>query len=340
MTFVKSPAKVLVTGANGFVAVWVVQLLVERGYSVIGTVRSESKGTYLKEKFGDNFEFAIVGGLEVGAFDEVVKSVNPDAIIHVATPVSFDTSEEPGPMIQTAIEGTLGVLQSAQRLGPNVKRVVITSSTDTLVIESKNVPSYTFTENDWNSESEQIVEREGKNTPGVHRYRASKVKAERAAWEFIDKNKDLHFDISTILPSAVFGPILQEAKDVSSLNLTTAVFRSGVINHTVFPGISNFVDVRDAALAHVLALETPEAGGERIIVSSQRYYWHDFTDALIQAGYKVKPFEPREDESVHTAALYDNSKSKRILGLEYSTPQKTAVDTYAELQKRFPESFP
>ena len=65
MTFVKSPAQVLVTGANGFVAAWIVQLLIERGYSVIGTVRSESKGTYLKEKFGDNFEFAVVGGLEV-----------------------------------------------------------------------------------------------------------------------------------------------------------------------------------------------------------------------------------------------------------------------------------
>ena len=65
-------------------------------------------------------------------------------------------------------------------------------------------------------------------------------------------------------------------------------------------------------------------------------------NALIQAGYKVKPFEPREDESVPTAVLFDNSKSKKILGLEYNTPQKTVVDTYAELQKRFPfpESFP
>ena len=65
MTVVKSPAKVLVTGANGFIAVWIVQVLIERGYSVAGTVRSESKGTYLKEKFGDKFEFVVLGGLEV-----------------------------------------------------------------------------------------------------------------------------------------------------------------------------------------------------------------------------------------------------------------------------------
>jgi len=104
---------------------------------------------------------------------------------------------------------------------PNVKRVVVTSSVMSL-LESKGVPSYTFTEvdnvdvmpilaliflrqNDWNLESEQIVERESKKTPGLCRYRAGKKKAEQAAWEFVNENKDLHFDLTTILPSVVFG---------------------------------------------------------------------------------------------------------------------------------------
>jgi len=87
---------------------------------------------------------------------------------------------------------------------PNVKRVVVTSSVMSL-FESKGVPSYTFTENDWNLESEQIVERESKKTPGLCRYRAGKKKAEQAAWEFVNENKDLHFDLTTILPSVVFG---------------------------------------------------------------------------------------------------------------------------------------
>ncbi len=88
------------------------------------------------------------------------------------------------------------------------------------LLESKGVPSYTFTEvdnvdvmpilalislrqNDWNLESEKIVEREGKKTPGLYRYRAGKEKAEQAAWEFVNENKDLHFDLTTILPSVV-----------------------------------------------------------------------------------------------------------------------------------------
>ena len=55
--------KVLVTGANGFLAVWVVKKLLEAGFSVRGTIRSEDKGTYLKKLFasyGDKLEFVIV----------------------------------------------------------------------------------------------------------------------------------------------------------------------------------------------------------------------------------------------------------------------------------------
>ena len=55
--------KVLVTGANGFVAAWVVQELLEHGFAVRGTVRAESKATYLRDRFkayGDKFEIAIV----------------------------------------------------------------------------------------------------------------------------------------------------------------------------------------------------------------------------------------------------------------------------------------
>lgn len=55
--------KVLVTGANGFIAVWVVKKLLENGYSVRGTVRSESKGKHLEEifkEYGDKFEIVVV----------------------------------------------------------------------------------------------------------------------------------------------------------------------------------------------------------------------------------------------------------------------------------------
>lgn len=63
MPAVSAPAKALVTGANGYIAVWVVRKLLEDGYTVVGTVRSASKGEHLKNLFaeyGDNFEVAVV----------------------------------------------------------------------------------------------------------------------------------------------------------------------------------------------------------------------------------------------------------------------------------------
>ena len=63
MSPVPAPAKALVTGANGYVAAWVVRALLEEGYSVIGTVRSASKGEHLLKMFsshGNKFEVKVV----------------------------------------------------------------------------------------------------------------------------------------------------------------------------------------------------------------------------------------------------------------------------------------
>jgi len=55
--------KVLVTGANGFLAVHVVDALLKKGYAVRGVVRSLNKGDHLKKifaKYGDKLELAVV----------------------------------------------------------------------------------------------------------------------------------------------------------------------------------------------------------------------------------------------------------------------------------------
>ena len=55
--------KVLVTGANGYIAVWIVKSLLEAGFAVRGTVRSESKATHLRSLFrasGEKFETVVV----------------------------------------------------------------------------------------------------------------------------------------------------------------------------------------------------------------------------------------------------------------------------------------
>jgi nucleoside-diphosphate-sugar epimerase len=66
MPIVPPGSKILVTGANGFIAVWLIRTLLEKGYSVRGVVRSPSKGEYLSKLFreslayGEKFELCYV----------------------------------------------------------------------------------------------------------------------------------------------------------------------------------------------------------------------------------------------------------------------------------------
>jgi len=63
MPVIAPGSKVLVTGANGFLAIHVVKTFLEHRYSVIGTVRSQEKAAHLHKLFssyGDKFETVLV----------------------------------------------------------------------------------------------------------------------------------------------------------------------------------------------------------------------------------------------------------------------------------------
>ena len=77
MTVITKGDKVLVSGANGYIAMWTVRLLLERGYSVRGTVRDASKVDFMKKYFeslgfGDKFEVVIVPDIVKASLEYLV----------------------------------------------------------------------------------------------------------------------------------------------------------------------------------------------------------------------------------------------------------------------------
>ncbi|KAG8762779.1 methylglyoxal reductase (NADPH-dependent) gre2 [Ceratobasidium sp. 428] len=108
MPAIKAPATVLVTGASGFIAIWVCKAFLEAGYTVRGTVRSASKGDYLVDLLkSDKFSYVIVEDIaKDGAFDEAVKGV--DAVAHTASPFHFE-ADDPQELIEPAVKGTVGI---------------------------------------------------------------------------------------------------------------------------------------------------------------------------------------------------------------------------------------
>ncbi|KAF8991087.1 hypothetical protein BDQ17DRAFT_1255225 [Cyathus striatus] len=152
MPIIQLGENVLVTGANGYLAIWTVQRFLDRGYSVHGTVRSESKGTYLKKyfkSFGDHFEIVIVSDFtKVCAFHESLVDVS--GVLHVAAP-----------------------LPSAQIVDPDgdIKQIVYTSTVGAIMREESK-PTV-LSEKDWSDDAVKAVEDQGKDASATIKYFAS-----------------------------------------------------------------------------------------------------------------------------------------------------------------------
>ncbi|KAI0690439.1 NAD(P)-binding protein [Cytidiella melzeri] len=332
--------KVLVTGANGYIAVWLVKKLLDEGYAVRGTVRSASKGTYLSKIFaehGDKFEVVVVEDItQDGAFDEAVKGV--DAIEHTASPFHFK-ADHPDELLKPAVAGTRSVLESALKYGTAVKRVVITSSCAS-VLDTFPEPKV-FSEKDWNLGASRECEEKGRAASQIAKYRSSKTEAERAAWDFVEKNKgQLKFDVAVLNPPFVFGPVLHEVDKVENLNTSAADWYNTIIKGTkdhaaLVAGGTEWIDVRDVAAAHVLALQKEEAGGERIIISSGKWLWQDWVSTAHAIDNSLSAGNTAHDPSKAVyMTQYDVSKAKRILGLKYIDMEQCTRDTLAQYKEK------
>ncbi|KAG8907132.1 methylglyoxal reductase (NADPH-dependent) gre2 [Tulasnella sp. 403] len=280
MPVVSAPSKVLVTGASGYLGAHVCKTLVDRGFNVVGAVRSASKAAYLQKTLGDNFEYVIVEDMELPeAYNNAVKGV--DAVIHTASVVKMVTGN-PDAIIKPAVAGTIGILKSIQEHGPSVKRIIITSSLSAI--------GAGLTESDWNQAVVDYVTAHGANARPDAKYAASKALAERATWDFVEENQGkLGFDVVTVCPSWIWGPMIHEGTDASSINGSIKYMLSAVHPDHAKTGESltskddHYIDVRDAADIHVALLSAADAGNQRFIAAAGPYTWQDIYDALNDA---------------------------------------------------------
>ncbi|ODO07587.1 D-lactaldehyde dehydrogenase [Cryptococcus wingfieldii CBS 7118] len=335
---------VLVSGASGFVAVHTVKEFLKEGINVRGTVRSAEKGDYLKNLFKDlpgEFTYVLVKDIaQEGAFDEAVKGV--DAIAHLASPFYVTNVSDANELIGPAVQGTTGILKSAQKNNPSVKRIVVTSSVAAVTSPITKKSGLIYTEEDWNVDSIPYIEKNGVDDGGSQAYMASKTAAEKALWYFIEKEKP-SWDAATINPSLVLGEVLQQVDKVESLNTSVALFyqwASGQKSESDLPApMYNWVDVKDVALAHVRALTVPEAGGQRFITSNGKFSGQDFVDSIHKHFPDVKDVPVGKPgsgaEATKDAIFVDGSKAQKVLGFKYRTLDESVKDMFESIRTRF-----
>ncbi|KAI0088794.1 NAD(P)-binding protein [Irpex rosettiformis] len=341
MTAVQS-GKLLVSGANGYIAVWLLQRLLEQGFFVRGTVRSEKSLPYLKKlfsKYGDKLEFVIVADItKDGAFDEAVKGM--DAVLHTASPFHYQASD-PKEIIDPAVLGTVSILESVRQHAPQVKRVIILSSIAAIMDGATSTGPAHLSEKDWNVASVTACETLGKEAHQGDKYLASKTLAERAAWEFVDKHKgELKFDVVAINPPFVHGPTLHEVNSPENLNaslfsLWTAVFTDKKSKEDLTAPGGVWVDVRDLADGIIASLKKEEAGGQRIIVSADEYTWEQWVRAAHNIDNSIPDRMPEYDvDNVVHPITFDNTKSKELLGQTYIDRETCTRDMLAQFKEK------
>ncbi|KAF2021497.1 NAD(P)-binding protein [Aaosphaeria arxii CBS 175.79] len=269
--------RVLLTGANGFIAAHILSQLIEHKYYVIATVRSESKAQELialHPQWKPHVTFTYVPDLtKEGAYQAAFEVGDVDYVIHAASPTDFSVTDLQEQMIKPAVEGTVELLSSAHKYGnSSLKRVVILGSAAAVLdsFEYTVKPRKPYTETDWNPIT---VEHAVKQGNVVLAYCASKTLAERAAWKYMTDHTP-HFDLTVLDPVTTIGPMLQPVSGPSNINGSNLFdvysFVAGQhqsVEAARFP-FYHFIDVRDVARGHILALTAPAASNKRIILSS------------------------------------------------------------------------
>ena len=100
-------------------------------------------------------------------------------------------------------------------------------------------------------------------------YTKSKTLAERAAWDFIER-EGAGLELAVVNPVGVFGPVL--GPDYATSILLVQRMMDGAL-----PGLPRMcfgvVDVRDVADLHLRAMTNPAAKGERFLAVAGDFMW-------------------------------------------------------------------
>ncbi|MDF1547758.1 MAG: NAD-dependent epimerase/dehydratase family protein [Bacteroidales bacterium] len=343
MTEINKNKPVMVTGATGYVAGWIVKKLLDEGYTVHAAVRNPDDKEKLKylDEIALNAKGDIVyfksDLLSPGSYDEAMKDC--ELVFHTASPFTSKIKDPQKDLVDPALLGTQNVLDSVNRT-ESVKRVVLTSSCVAIIGDAKDCQAYpngTATEEHWNTTS----------TLHHQPYAYSKTVAEKKAWEINEQQN--RWDLVVINPSFVLGPGINPYATSESFNimkqLGDGTMKSGIPEYYI-----GTVDVRDLAEAHFQAGFNPDAKGRHIvsaentsILNLAKYLQNKFGNAYpfpkkVLPKFLIWIMAPMigltrkiVKQNIGYEWKVDNSKGIRELGLKYLPTEKTVVDLFQQM---------
>lgn len=326
---------VFVTGASGYIAKHIVLQLLDGGYAVRGSVRSDKKADEVRAAMAahvgdaaalDKLEFVTLDLTKDEGWDAALEGV--DVLMHTASPFPLGAPKDENDLIRPALHGTLRALKAAKAAG--VARVILTSSVAS--IQNMDLPAGRdrFDEGDWSDI----------NHPTIRSYDKSKTLAEKAAWDFVEENPSI--ELTTINPGFVLGPGL-DGNFGSSLELMQRIV---LAKDPAMPQLSfAIVDVRDIATMHIRAMERPDSVGRRFIGSGGSLWFGEIAEAMkarlpdrkivtrIAPNWLVRIlalFDPTLRDilpDLGREVLVDNAAAREVLGMEFIPNAQSVGDS-------------
>lgn len=231
------------------------------------------------------------------------------------------------------------VIQSAEKFGKSLKRFVLTGSV-IVEITGQMKPS-TFKEELTEADIVSIpLEAVRESGDPVACYVAAKAESSALLFETASK-PSVSWDAVELLPAGTAGPLAHSVPDLTAgshsldwaYNLLSGTWKE-------IPPVPMFqiIDVRDVALAHVLALRNEKASGQRInVVNSDSCYSHQVLANLIRSKYpelRDKVAEGAPEQLIPAGMVFykiSNAKSKEIFGNELNyTPESDTYNAYVD----------
>ncbi|RDI51115.1 NAD-dependent epimerase/dehydratase family protein [Nocardia mexicana] len=310
--------RVLVTGVSGYLGGHIAADLLAHGYRVRGTVRSVT--AELAAQLPD-VELVTADLTDDAGWADAAADCR--YVVHAASPFPAVEPDDENELVRPAVDGTLRVLRAAA--AAEVERVVLTSSVAAVRIGHRD---RVCTEADWS------------DPQACNAYEKSKTLAERAAW---DVARERNIELVTINPGMILGPVQRAAVGTSVGALRILLARE---MPAVPPIGFATVDVRDAAVAHRLGLEVPEAAGNRYIVAGESVSMTDMA-RILATRYRV-PTRTMPALVLRLAARFDATarlaasrlgkreevsadKARRELGWTMRPIEQTLLDTAESL---------
>ncbi|KAJ4840307.1 hypothetical protein Tsubulata_022053 [Turnera subulata] len=332
---------VCVTGASGYIASWLVKLLLQRGYTVKASVRDPKKSSvqlpqiqgankvlkkrddpkkteHLRTLDGAQERLHLFKAdlLEEGSFDSGVEGC--ECVFHTASPFYHDVKDPQAELLDPAVKGTLNVLNSCAK-HPSIKRVVLTSSIAAVAYNGKPRTPDVVVDETWFSDPD--ICKESKLW-----YVLSKTLAEEAAWKFA---KEKNIDMVTINPAMVIGPLLQP-----TLNTSAAAVLSVIKGAQTFPNATfGWVNVKDVANAHIQAFEIPTANGRYCLVERVAHY-SEIVKILHELYPDFKLPEKSADDKPYVPAYQVSKEKAKSLGIDFIPLDVSIKETVESLKEK------